>query len=98
MDPRVKTSQAGLAAQFALAQSIAVAMETDYNALKRARDKSNGAPNATADDLDGINGDFAAMLGAVDGADSWPTTQQRAAFSALKKQLAADVKKVDHQP
>jgi len=94
MDPRVKTPQSGLIAQFRLAQAIAGAMQADYSALKRARAKSDGAPNAAADDLDALNGDLAAMLGAVDGADSQPTTQQQSAFSALERRLASDEKKV----
>ena len=95
MDPRVKTSQAGLIAQFALSQRIAAAMRTDFDALKRARDKSNGQQNATADDLDALNGDLSALLVSVDGADAWPTTQQQSSFAALERQLSAAVKKVD---
>jgi len=98
MDPRVKISQAGLAAQFALEQSITVTMQADFNALKRARDKARGASSAVADDLDSLNGDLAGLLIAVDGADAWPTKQQQAAFSDLERQLAADEKKVDAQP
>ncbi len=98
MDPRVKTSQAGLAAQYALAQSIASAMRADYDALKRARDKAHGNASAVADDLDSLNGDLAGLLTAVDGADAWPTRQQLAAFAALEQQLTADEKKVDAQP
>jgi len=98
MDPRVKISQAGLGAQFALEQSITVTMQADFNALKRARDKARGASSAVADDLDSLNGDLAGLLIAVDGADAWPTKQQQAAFSDLERQLAADEKKVDAQP
>jgi hypothetical protein len=98
MDPRVKTSQSGLDAQFALAQSIASAMKADFNMLKRARDKAHGAASAVADDLDSLNGDLAALLGAVDAADAWPTKQQLSAFSALQQRLAADAQKVDAQP
>ena len=95
MDPRVKTAQAGLAAQFAFSQKITVAMRTDYDALKRARDKSSGQKNAAADDLDSLNGDLAALLESVDGADAWPTTQQQSAFASLEQRLSADLKKVD---
>ncbi|HEY5095309.1 MAG TPA: hypothetical protein VII69_09360 [Candidatus Eremiobacteraceae bacterium] len=94
MDPRVKTPQSGLIAQFTLAQAIAGAMQADYSALKRAREKGNGAPSAAADDLDALNGDLAAMLGAVDGADMQPTMQQQSAFSSLERRLASDVKKI----
>jgi photosystem II stability/assembly factor-like uncharacterized protein len=95
MDPRVKIAQAGLGAQFALSQKITVAMRTDYDALQRARAKSNGQQNLTADDLDALNGDLAGLLGSVDGSDAWPTTQQQSAFAALEQRLSADVKKVD---
>jgi photosystem II stability/assembly factor-like uncharacterized protein len=98
MDPRVKTSQAGLEVQSALAQSIAALMSADFDALKRARDKSHGASSAVADDLDSINSGLAGLLAAVDGADDRPTRQQQAAFSALERQLVADEKKVDAQP
>jgi len=97
MDPREKTSQAGLAAQLALSQKIAAAMRADYDELKRARDKSRGQANATADDLDALNRDLSALLIAVDGADAWPTTQQQAGFSALEQRLSADAKQVDGQ-
>jgi photosystem II stability/assembly factor-like uncharacterized protein len=98
MDPRVKTSQVGLAAQFALAQSVAAAMRADFDAFKRARDKAGGASSAVANDLDSLNGDLAGLLTAVDGADDWPTKQQQAAFSALERQLAGDEKKLEVQP
>jgi hypothetical protein len=80
MDPRVKTPEAGLQRQFALAKWLAEAMDRTFAAAASASPEKKGA-------LTALNGRLAALLGSVEQADAEPTPAQSRAAEALFKQM-----------
>ena len=87
MDPRITTPLGGLHEQYALATRIVAAMNRTYDATNAARAHRDGASAARWARL---NGGFAQLLDAVEGADAVPTLADRTAFAALERQSAAN--------
>jgi photosystem II stability/assembly factor-like uncharacterized protein len=86
IDPRVSISQAELERQYRLARQATAMMNASYNAARAARNRHQ---NDLADSYDAINGDAAALLDTIDGADA-PVTQQAAdAVATLHSRLDA---------
>ncbi|MDQ2817160.1 MAG: glycoside hydrolase [Candidatus Eremiobacteraeota bacterium] len=117
IDPRVRTSQAGLMAQADLAAQITGSLRADSALLgqvralqgrlngqgaeepadptgRRAFDEKLAAlaegpgQAGSLDDLTSINVALASLLEVVEGADSAPTSQARAAFATVRNRLA----------
>lgn len=84
IDPRVKTSQAGLTEQFAWSMKVDSLLRVNMGALEQAR-----AANAAADLTTGLtrlNGELATLLSDLQEADVAPTTQL---VTAVRERSAA---------
>ena len=94
MDPRVKTTPAGLRQQFEMEQKLASVMTGTTEAIRQAR----SAQEQTGKKLDAllpltnINGQAAALYGDIDSADAAPTAAQLAAMSKLASDFPAAMK------
>ena len=82
MDPRVATSPADLAAQYALGRALAAAMARSFQAAV-------GAPSARIGELRKLNGELGSLLVLTQQADAAPTPAQVQAFGRLKAELQA---------
>jgi hypothetical protein len=102
MDPRVKTSAASLARQFALGRQLAAAIDRASAATRAARDSvtaAGAAPGTTAtpgagrtaraDGLGRLVGDLEQLYGIVQGSDAPPTPQTEAAVADKLRALDA---------
>ncbi|MBV8244863.1 MAG: glycoside hydrolase [Candidatus Eremiobacteraeota bacterium] len=81
MDPRVPASPADLAAQLALAQRIAAAIDRSTAAARHASGTNRDA-------LEKLNAKLIDLLAREQGADAAPTRAQEHAFATLDGQLA----------
>ena len=86
MDPRVKTSSAGLARQFALASQLTNALERSAAAQ---RDGAAGLDSARKVSLAKLSGELADLFGQVGGADAAPTSQLEATIADRVRALNA---------
>ncbi len=82
MDPRVRTSNAGLAAQYDLGRRLSEAMARSFRSAA-------SAPPAEARDLRRLNGELGALLVLTQQADVAPTPAQEAAARTLLARLGA---------
>jgi len=82
MDPRVKTSSAGLLQQFTLATKVVQTMHRDYEALRKLRESKQKDPG-----LEKLNGDLSTVLGIIEEPDRAPTTQMAATVVELERTL-----------
>jgi hypothetical protein len=84
MDPRVKTTPAGLREQFLIAQRIAAGMNEGYSALQKAK---SAGDKPKEDALTKLMGDYAALYAVIEGADAAPTVQASASAAELERSL-----------
>jgi len=91
MDPRVKTSPAGLMQQFNLAMKVTSLMHRDYEALQKRRELQKDDPQIA--ELEKLNGELSTVLGIIEEPDRAPTTQMVATITELERQLAAALDK-----
>jgi photosystem II stability/assembly factor-like uncharacterized protein len=101
MDPRVRATPLALTAQFRASRRVVAAMNRDAAGLTdladlRARLVAPQTDSAAAvqRELARINGQLAALLEVVDGADQAPTTQAARAIGTLETALAATLVRV----
>jgi photosystem II stability/assembly factor-like uncharacterized protein len=80
MDPRVKTTPAGLLQQFTLEQRITELMRRSFEAAQKA----SGEQKTT---LEAVNRELIGLLAAVQGADVAPTAAQASAVGELERKL-----------
>ena len=92
MDPRVKTSEAGLRQQYTLSRQLDGAIRRAAAALQQSRAQGD-AGQARTQDLQRQMGALGQLFGLIEGADVAPTTQAVAAvqeaIAALDRTLAA---------
>jgi len=87
MDPRVKTSAAGLEQQFTLATRVAEMMSkayAEYHKVKGQPSKVEGQGAA----LLALNNDLATVYGIIEEVDAAPTTQTVAAVAELEQRFS----------
>ena len=84
IDPRVSISQSGLERQYRLARQLSAMMNVSYDGARAARERHQ---KDLADTYDALNGDAAALLDTVDGADAPVTQQAAAAVVTLQSRL-----------